>query len=429
MHFCDRMFLAWYSTTALGAAVTAGALMWTLFSLPMGIASYATTFIAQYYGAQRFDRIGVVVWQAIRIGLYSTPLFLLLALFAQQIFRAAGHSPALILQESMYFQTLAFGAGGVIVAAALESFYVGRGKTRIIMVTNIFAALLNIALDGWLIFGGLGVPGLGIVGAGIATSVSVWVKVVIYASCMYMSPHHGGFALGPGRRWDLKLTVRLFRFGTPSGVQFLLEGGAITIFVMLIGQISEESAAATAVAFSVNMVAFVPVWGLGIAVTTLVGQKIGAGQPNLAAKASWTSLYMALIYCAFFAIAYVAVPGWFLMAHASNGADFSEVHDLVVVLLRFVAAYCIFDAIQLVFVSAIKGAGDTLFVLAVTVISATLFVMAGKLIARQYSDSTSQLYGWWYALTGWIVLLAVLYGGRFLQGKWKSMKVIEPELD
>ncbi len=425
MHFCDRMFLAWYSTAALGASVSAGALMWTLFSLPMGIASYATTFVAQYHGAGRPERIGRIVWQALRIGLYCIPIFLAIALMARQIFTWAGHSAELIVHEAVYFQTLAFGAGAVVLAAAQNAFFIGRGKTRIIMVTDVLAALLNIILDGWLIFGGLGLPAMGIAGAGIATSISMWFKVVVYGWAMAANPKHRVYQLRKGRCWDGPLTRRLFHFGAPNGLQFLLEGGAITIFVLLIGKIGATSAAATAVAFSVNMVAFVPVWGLAMAVTAMVGQRIGARQPELAAKASWTSLFLGLAYCSIFAIAYVAVPDWFLMAHASVGDGLADIHGLIIVLLRFVAAYCLFDAVQLVFVSAIKGAGDTMFVLLVTIGSTAAFLMAGRIISQSMTSETDLLFGWWAALTGWVILLAIIYTARFLQGKWKSMNVIE----
>ena len=68
MQFCDRMFLAWHSTDELAAVLPVAVLSWTLMSLPLGLASYATTFVAQYYGANQHHKIGPVVWQAVRIG-------------------------------------------------------------------------------------------------------------------------------------------------------------------------------------------------------------------------------------------------------------------------------------------------------------------------------------------------------------------------
>ena len=76
MHFVDRMFLLWYSTRAMAASMPAGMLHFTLICLPLGVAVYANTFVAQYKGAGRPKRIGAVVWQSVWIGLGVIPLFL-----------------------------------------------------------------------------------------------------------------------------------------------------------------------------------------------------------------------------------------------------------------------------------------------------------------------------------------------------------------
>jgi MATE family multidrug resistance protein len=121
------------------------------------------------------------------------------------------------------------------------------------------------------------------------------------------------------------------------------------------------------------------------------------------------------------------VPDWFIYFHerGADAAEFAEVRDLTIVLLRFVAIYCLFDATQLVFVSALKGAGDTRFVLGVAILLTTCTILVGKLIER-YGEWG--VLGWWYVMTGWIFTMAVVYGLRFVHGSWRTMRVIEPEL-
>ena len=111
---------------------------------------------------------------------------------------------------------------------------------------------------------------------------------------------------------DGSLMRRLLRFGIPNGLQFLIEGGAITVFVLIVARISDLAAAATALAFSINMFAFVPVIGLSFAITALVGQQIGNGKPELAARATWTGLWLGLAYTMVFALIYVITPNFFL---------------------------------------------------------------------------------------------------------------------
>jgi multidrug resistance protein, MATE family len=425
MHFCDRIFLSWYSTAALAAVLSAGVLGWTMFSLPMGIAGYANTFVAQYFGSRQPKMIGRIVWQAIRVGIWSIPLFLLIGIYCRELFEWFGHSQRLIELETLYFQIIAIGAGAIVIDAALSAYFTGRGKTRVVMIINLLAAGLNIALDPLLIFGAGNFPALGIEGAAWATTISLWFKVVAYAAIMGLSAEAKTFGLREGRVIDWVLFYRLLKFGTPNGFQFLMEGGAITIFVLLIAKVGEIPAAATAVAFSINMVAFVPVIGMGIAVSTIVGQRIGERNPNLAARSVWTGLTIALAYNSVFAFCYIVFPTWFLWGYAVAGDQIEQVESLAKTLLMFVAAYCLFDAVQLIFVSALKGAGDTWYVLSVTLITSALFVLSGYWGTSIVTDQQNSLLCWWYALTGWIVLLAIAYILRFHQGKWRSMSVIQ----
>ena len=104
MHFVDRVFLARYSNVAIAAAMPAGMLHFTIVCLPLGTASYVTTFVAQYHGAGRSLRIGHVLWQGIFLGVITTPLLLLTIPLAPAIFAYAGHPPTVEVAEVSYFQ-------------------------------------------------------------------------------------------------------------------------------------------------------------------------------------------------------------------------------------------------------------------------------------------------------------------------------------
>jgi MATE family multidrug resistance protein len=235
---------------------------------------------------------------------------------------------------------------------------------------------------------------------------------------------------GLASQWRLSLPTmgRLLRYGAPQGVHFFLEGGAITVFVMLMGGISENASAATAIAFSVNMVAFVPVIGLGIGLTTLVGREIGRQQIPFARRATRSALVLGTIYAAVFAALYFFAPMLFVGVHQWNSPIQKQEIATARWLLQFVALYCVFDSYQILFQAAIKGAGDTFFVLVVSVISSTLFVLAGMLGASMLVTEPAKLCWWWSCLTIWILALNVTYMVRYLRGKWTRMSVIEPEL-
>ncbi len=427
MNFTDRTFLVWYSTAAMAATMPSGMLHFTMLCFPLGLVLYANTFVAQYEGAGRYARIGLAVWQAVWIGVLATPLLLATIPLAPAIFALTGHEPHLALLEVEYYQTVTFGGGGMLIAAALATFFTGRGATVVVMLVDTGAAILNIALDYAWIFGHWGFPELGLTGAAWATAVSQWARALAYWLLTESSRYRQKYQWAAGRRVDLPLLRRLWRFGSPNGLQFFVETAAFTIFILLVGWLGQEAMAASTLAFNVNTLAFVPILGLGTAVTTMVGQQLGRNRPDLAARATWTSFWMAMVYTGTLAVLYVVTPNLFLMAYAShaNPQEFEGLREVVVMLLRFVAAYSLFDAMNIGFAGAIKARGDTRFILLTTLVMSPTPVLVAWLGVA--------LLGWglvwcWATLTGWICGLGLIYLARFLQGRWRQMRVIEPEV-
>ena len=424
MNFVDRMFLLWHSTEEMAAALPAGMLHFASICFPLGIAVYVNTFVAQYKGAGHSERIGLAVWQGVWVGMIAAPLYLLTIPLAPLVFQFASHGPEVCGYETVYYQVLTCGAGAGIVAGAFSSFFTGRGSTRVVMAVDMTAAVLNVALDYALVFGNWGAPQLGIAGAAWGTVAAQWFRVLLYWRLMELARYRETYQIRAGCRWDKELLARLLRFGSPNGLQFLVEIAAFTTFLMLVGRLGKEALASTTLAFNVNSVAFVPMLGMGIAVSTMVGQQLGKNSPDLAARATWTALAMAVFYMGTLSVMYVVVPDWFMLGHAAgmDAERFAGLRDTTVVLLRFVAAYCLFDALVVVFVSAIKGAGDTRFVLLAQLVVAPPPVLAAWAGIEMLGFG---LIWCWFVLTIWVWALGVIYCARFLQGRWRTMRVIE----
>lgn len=428
MHFCDRMFLLWYSPNAMAAALPSGVFHFFLLCFPLGLATYVNTFVAQYFGAGRDERIGRAVAQGMWVGLVCIPVYLSLIPLAGPFFRWVAHDPAIVGYETTYFQVLTCEAGGVVFAAALSSFFIGRGETTVVMLVNAVAALLNIVLDYLFIFGVAGFPEMGIAGAAWATVIGQWCKPLIYLALIFRPRYSARFGIRHLRTFDGALMWRLLRFGGPSALQMTVTVGAFAVFILIVGQLGPDAMAATTLAFNVETLAWVPMLGLGMAVSTLVGQQLGADRPDLAARATWTAFVVSLVYMSAMAVVYLSIPHLLLLGHRAGAdpAEFAALQATTIVLLRFVAAYCIFDAMNLIFCSAIKGAGDTLFVLMTTIITSPLPVAAGW--AGIHWGGLG-LYWCWTVITLWVWCLGVTYILRFLHGKWREMRVIEPEME
>ncbi len=424
--FIDRMFLTWWSPDALAASFPAALLWWTLLCCPLGICMYASTFVSQYHGANEHRRIGPVVWQAIWIGVVATPLTMLPMFFADAIFAAAGHSASVRAQEVVYFRILCLSSGAMLVSYAMSAFYSGQGKTWVVMLVDCSSVLLNVVLDYLWIFGHAGFHAMGIAGGAWATFVAIGVKVVIYAVLLGRSRNVARFG---SMQWTFqwRLCKQMLHFGGPAGLQMLLEVAGFTVFVFLVGRLGELELAATNLAFNISSLAFMPVFGLSTAVAILVGQQLGRNQPGLAARGTWTSMWLAIVYMSIVSMLYVVVPDLFLFGFFSGtGPDnYEEIRATAVVLLRYVAAYNIFDALNLVFVNAIKGAGDTRFVFTISLAMAVLLAVSTWAALGFFHAG---LHVCWGLITAWIWGLGAIYLARFLGGRWQSMRVIETDL-
>ncbi len=424
-HFVDRMFLAWYSADALAAAMPAGITNFMVMSLFIGTAGFAGTFVAQYFGAGRSDRVGPVVWQGLYLALLGGLVHLVIMNFADEFFLFAGHGPNLARLEADYFRILCLGAFPVIGSSALSAYYIGLGRTWPVMWINIFATAVNLVLDYIMIFGKLGFPEMGITGAGIATVIAGCVNFLAYAVLIFRPKINVAYRTLSGWRFDPELFRRLLRFGLPNGVQFFIDVAGFTVFLLLMGRLGTVSLAATNIAFNINTLAFMPMIGFGIAVSTLVGQYIGRGAPDIAERVSWSGFYMTFSYMAVIAALYVLTPGLFILPFTS-GADpeeFREIAEITVLLLRFVAVYSLFDACNIIFASAIKGAGDTRFVMVMIVILSLSVLVIPTYVAIGFLGAG--LYACWTIGTVYVCFLGTAFYLRFRGGKWKSMKVIE----
>lgn len=424
-HFVDRMFLTWYSPETIAAAMPAGMLSFTIISIFMGTAGYVSTFVAQYYGAKRYHRIGPALWQGIYISLFGGLVMLCIIPLAEPAFRLIGHSPSIQQHEVIYFQIMCLGGGTYIGAYALSGFFSGRGKTWPVMWVNVATTVVNLVLDYALIFGHWGFPELGIRGAAIATVVAGIFSLLVLFALLFTDGNDSIYHTKRGWRLQKDLLVRILRFGFPSGVQFFLEIGAFTGFVLVVGRLGTASLAATNIAFNINTLAFMPMIGCGIAISVLVGQYLGSDNPDIARSAVYSAFHLAFFYMASIAAAYVLLPDLFVapFAHKADPESFAEIYGYSVVLLRFVAVYCLFDTMNIIFCSAIKGAGDTRYVMVMTVILSMLILIIPVYLAVEVLGA-GLMVAWVFA-TAYVISLGGAFYLRFLGGKWRSMRVIE----
>ena len=431
MTFADRVMLTWYSGESVGsataAAAAAGSLVFVVTALPFGIVMLVTTFVAQYYGAGKHHRIGPIVWQGIFFGMAVAPFYLLAKPLFMAVFHAMEHDPVLITMEERYLHYALFGVGAQVSGEAVAAFFIGRGKTQTVMVVNVTSVSLNVLLNYLLIFGKWGFPEMGIGGAALATTFCTWLRFFAFFILIFMaSGKRDPFGFIKGCRFDFPLMRRLMRFGLPSGLEFFLENAGFGAFILLMGSISTQSMTATSIAFSLNALSFLPLIGMGIAVMSMVGRYLGENKPELAQRATLTALTLGTVTNVFFVVLYLFFPDQLLYAFLKFGdpIEFAPLRDMTVMILRFIAIYLLFDGINIIFMSTIKGAGDTMYLFLITLIMSPMLPIACA-IAMACGFG---LFTCWLIVTIWICVFAACFCVRFWQGKWKTKRVIEPDL-
>ncbi len=421
--FSDRVMLARYSQEAIAAAMPAGLTCFCLMCFFLGTAGYAGTFVAQYAGADQKERTGLAVWQGIYIALAGGIVVGLSTPAARMIFEWMGHGEGVIEQQIIYFESLARLSFAPILLAALNSFWSGRGKTAVVMLIEVTCSAANIILNYMLIFGHWGCPELGILGAGLATGLSTILGLAIAMALFFSAGNRKRFGTFPHRTLDLPLLRRLLHFGSPNGVQFALDLMAFNLFVILLGRLGTVELEAANMAFAINGMVYLPMIGLGMTVSILVGQGIGGRHLDEARRAVRSALILALLCNAAVGLGMLVFPRTLLVLFARPG-DPSQLQALetAIVYMRYITAYLVFDGFCIVFSHAIRGAGDTRFAM-----RASLAISWGTLVLptfiAHYAGASDHVF--WAILVCHVLIASTVFLARYRAGNWMSMQVIE----
>ncbi len=282
--FVDTILLSHHDPREMAASFPAVMWFWLPFGLLQVTAGYVSTFVAQYTGAGRPERVGPAVWQGIHFAILAGLSFLLLVPAAHWVIAVGGHTPKLQALEVVYLRCLCFAALPMLVMAAVNGFFSGRGQTWIVLGIEAAGTAVNVALALVMIFGRAGFPEMGIAGAGWATVVGSWTSALFALSLLLRPRYRKEFRTLSGWRPERELFGRLMKYGGPAGMQVFLDVLVFNVFVQLVGRLGEAATGATTLTIRLNMVAFLPMMGLGQAVSILVGQRLGADRPDLAER-------------------------------------------------------------------------------------------------------------------------------------------------
>ena len=293
------------------------------------------------------------------------------------------------------------------------------------MRINVLMTLINIVLDYVLIFGAWGIPSYGIKGAAVATVVSHVSITILYLFLVTKREHDRSFRTRSLWRFDRPLFLRLLKFGLPSGIHFFLDVMGFTIFVLFVGRMGTLELTASNIVLQLNLIGFLPMVGMGISVSILVGQYQGGRTSHLAERTFYSAFQLTCIYNVLMISLYVLMPRLLIQPFLMGGLQDSDpaLVDLSVELMGFIAVGIFFNTLSVLSGSALKGAGDTGYVMRVLAFSSVVVLVIPVYVVSEILDLP--VYYAWGTFTVNLLFVSTVFLLRFRSGHWKAIEVIE----
>ncbi len=420
--FVDRLFLSRLGKLYIAGAMTGGITAFCVMSFFIGIAGFVNAIVAQHHGAGEKQKCSQATVQAIYLNFVGWPLILFTIPLVEMLLTGLGHLPEQVAIEMSYFRILIYGSILGLTRQAITGFFIGLGRTRIVMFANCVSMLVNIPANWILIFGKFGMPALGIQGAAAGTLLGNAVALgVLFA--VYFSKHYREVFNTIGDwRFNRKMMRILLEFGAPAGGEFFLNVFAFNLFIQLMHSYNADTAVAVTIALNYDMLAFVPMLGIGFAATTLSGRYVGARNIPGAERATRLNLLTAWTVGSIFVIIFVAAAQPLVNLFSSGLEDRGvNVAPMARTMLRLAAIYILADATQLVLSGSLRGAGDTKFIMWISVIMHWVFV--GILWYAVKIAMISPISSW-IIFIGFVVLLGCAMFLRYRFGKWRQLSLV-----
>ncbi len=326
-----------------------------VYSVAIGVSMGATAMVARRVGEKNIDAAKIAAMQSIYIAVaISVVLGITGFMYASDILKMMGATDAIIATGVNYTRWMFGGNISIMLLFLINGIFRGAGNASLAMRSLWLANGLNIVLDPILIFGWGPIPSFGVEGAAIATTIgrSTGVLYQIY----HLTRGDGLIKLNTKSLIvDWKIIWRLIKVSAGGTGQFLIASASWIFLVRIISTFGSAALAGYTIGIRVIVFAILPAWGMSNAAATLVGQNLGANQPDRAEKSVWRSAFLTMLFLGFVSIVF------FLGADIILGFFKTDEDSLFygVQCLRIVSIGYIFYAYGMVLGQSFNGAGDT----------------------------------------------------------------------
>jgi putative MATE family efflux protein len=349
----DIFFVSKLGSDAVATVGLTESMLSPVYALAMGLSAGATAIVARRTGEKNLEAAAAAAGQVIVVALVCSALLGAGgAILASRLLSSMGASPGVVSTGSGYTAILFAGSVTVLLLFVVNAIFRSAGNPAVAMRSLWLANGLNMILAPCLIFGVGPIPRMGVTGAAIATTFSRGVGVfyqyvMLRRSRLGMTARH----LLP----HLRMMMELLRLASTASLQVLIETASWLGLVRILSTYGSTVLAGYTIAMRVAIFALLPSWGLANAAATLVGQNLGAGEPERAKHSVGTIARYNVAFLGSLGLVFVLAPHLVVSLFTSDAQVAAYGADC----LRIVALGFVVFAFGMVTVQAFNGAGDT----------------------------------------------------------------------
>ena len=334
-------------------------------------------------------------------------------LFAEQLmFFLGGRGDVLILSTG-YIRIVSLGFFFQVLSFSINYAFRGVGDMIIPMIIMACATLINLVLDPLFILGIGFFPRLEVQGAALATAIANGASFVI--GFLILLKGRSGIKLNLRSRWRLERGIvnRMFAIGIPVGISYGLMAASIMVVFGIVAAFSEHALAALGIGTRIFQFASLPVVGIGIATTTLVGQRLGARDAKGASQISRTALLTSIALMIFFSLIFTLNARTLVRVFTDDNMTIGH----GVIFIRITAWYLIFVGISTSLTGVFRGAGYTIPPMFAGILKVGLLYSLAILLSRNLN---LQVNGVWWAMIIAYAVESVIIAAWYRHGTWRK---------
>lgn len=414
----DIFFVSRLGNESIAVVGLTESLMTLIYAIAVGLAMATTGLVARRVGEKNNRGASIAASQSILLGVVIS-LFIAVPgiLYGEKILSMMNAEES-VVQIGSTFTRIMLGGNVIIMLLFINNaIFRSAGSPALAMRVLLIANAINIVLDPCLIFGLGPFPELGVTGAAVATTIGRGVGV-IYQFYLLMSRSSKVQLFWRDFRIRLAVMGKVLFLSGGGVFQHLIATSSWIVLYRILAEYKSEVIAGYTIGLRLIIFFLLPAWGIGNAAATLVGQNLGAGNPERAERAVWKTAYINGIYMGAVMLLFLLFPD--LLIRWFTGEE-NNSYAVAVSCLRIMGAGMIFYGFEMVIAQSFNGAGDTYTPTALNFVGFWLIqIPLAYFLAKKLGMEEN---GVFYAILISEIALAIIGMIIFKMGRWKTRKV------